>query len=301
MSLILAVGGADGSAELVGAKSEINRIATHFSKPTILTGAKANETEVNQFVESGKIKEFTNIHFASHGVGVQSDPLLSRLVLAPSPQPDKLNPVDNAITARQVMRTWRLDADLVFLSACNTARGRPIYSEGNIGFSQAYLVAGARNVVLTRWEIDDRSTQLVVEKFYQSLADNKDSIRPISKAMCKAQRWLQTSDSFLASDRALAVRASPVRRSPVGSGKNKSRKTLSPPTDILTIGRASLTSVQTRMDLEPRAVNLATCCPPLERFSYVGHGYQYTCRGWRLVRSSVGFCVPTLRPPSSRL
>ena len=59
----------------------------------------------------------------------------------------------------------QLDADLAVLSACETGSGRISPGEGVIGMSWAFLVAGARSVVVSQWRVNYESTSLLIKNF----------------------------------------------------------------------------------------------------------------------------------------
>ena len=61
----------------------------------------------------------------------------------------------------------RLDAELVVLSACQTALGREVRGEGLIGVTRGFMYAGAPRVVASLWEVDDLSTAELMRKFYR--------------------------------------------------------------------------------------------------------------------------------------
>lgn len=67
------------------------------------------------------------------------------------------------------IRRLRLHADLVTLSACETALGRRVRGEGIIGLPHAFLAAGARGAVVTLWRIADRSAADFMQEFYQEV------------------------------------------------------------------------------------------------------------------------------------
>jgi CHAT domain-containing protein len=81
----------------------------------------------------------------------------------------------------------KLDADLVTLSACETGLGRLERGEGVLGLSRAFLAAGARSVVVSLWKVNDRSTALLMEHFYQPLLAQR---RPRERALAEAKRAL---------------------------------------------------------------------------------------------------------------
>src|SRR5207247_1857629 len=74
---------------------------------------------------------------------------------------------------------WRggIDADLVVLSACETGLGKDAGGDGLLGFAQAFLSAGARSVVLSRWQVDDVATALLMVRFYQNLLGKREGLK----------------------------------------------------------------------------------------------------------------------------
>jgi CHAT domain-containing protein len=78
-----------------------------------------------------------------------------------------------------------LDADLVVLSACDTAVGPIQGEEGVETLSRAFLLAGARTVISTLWSIDDDSTLFLMKSFYSELARKKSVPYALSVAKKK--------------------------------------------------------------------------------------------------------------------
>lgn len=80
----------------------------------------------------------------------------------------------------------RLDADLVTLSACQTALGKEMGGEGLVGLARAFQFAGARSVLASLWSVSDRSTTELMKRFYSRLeaGESKDA------ALREAQRAL---------------------------------------------------------------------------------------------------------------
>ena len=107
------------------------------------------------------------LHFATHGVLDNRQPLFSYLLLAdPQEQPDE----DGVLEAREIMQL-RLDADLVVLSACETARGKVGAGEGVVGMTWAFLMAGCRTVVVSQWKVDSTRTAELMVQFFQFLKE----------------------------------------------------------------------------------------------------------------------------------
>jgi CHAT domain-containing protein len=77
-----------------------------------------------------------------------------------------------------------LDADLVVLSACRSARGKVVAGEGIQGLTTSLLQAGARAVVATSWQVGDRAAVPLVDAFYRHLAAGL----PAAEALRTAKR-----------------------------------------------------------------------------------------------------------------
>jgi CHAT domain-containing protein len=101
---------------------------------------------------------------------------------------------DGRLTAEQILHGWRLDAELVTLSACETGLGKFSEGEGHLGFSQALFVSGARSLLLSQWQVDDASTALLMTRFYENLLARRPELKkPVSKAeaLAEAKAWLR--------------------------------------------------------------------------------------------------------------
>src|SRR5207302_9971410 len=87
----------------------------------------------------------------------------------------------------------RLDADLVVLSACQTALGKQIKGEGLIGLTRAFMYAGAPRVVASLWEVSDRATAELMKRFYHGILQER--LRPAAALhaaqveMARDPRW----------------------------------------------------------------------------------------------------------------
>ena len=64
---------------------------------------------------------------------------------------------DGLLTVREILQEWRLDADLVTLSGCQTALGREIPGEGHMGLAYGFLLAGARSLLVSLWQVEDQN------------------------------------------------------------------------------------------------------------------------------------------------
>jgi CHAT domain-containing protein/Tfp pilus assembly protein PilF len=103
--------------------------------------------------------DYGAIHFAAHAVPNRDSPLDSAVVLSPGKDSSKLY-------AREV-QDIRLSADLVTVSACQSAGARTYPGEGLVGFAWAFLRAGAHNVVASLWDVNDQSTAEFMQQLYE--------------------------------------------------------------------------------------------------------------------------------------
>ncbi len=104
--------------------------------------------------------------------------------------------------AKEVVREWDLEAEIVALSACETGLGKEVLGEGYIGFSNAVLQAGARSVLVSLWRVEDKATALLMERFYENLFGTQEGKRqarrthlPKEEALQEAKQWLRSYTS----------------------------------------------------------------------------------------------------------
>jgi CHAT domain-containing protein len=115
------------------------------------------------------------LHFATHALVDERSPLDSALVLA-APREPTGSADDGLLQAWEVFERMRTDAELVVLSACQTALGRELGGEGLVGLTRAFQYAGARSIVASLWNVADASTADLMGRFYAQLkaGDAKD-------------------------------------------------------------------------------------------------------------------------------
>lgn len=113
----------------------------------------------------------TILHLATHGILNNASPMYSRVVLA---QNDGAASEDGMLEARELIK-MDLKADLVVLSACETARGRVGAGEGVIGFTWALFVAGSPTTLVSQWKVDSVSTTQLMLEFHRKLKNEFDA------------------------------------------------------------------------------------------------------------------------------
>jgi CHAT domain-containing protein len=145
------------------AREEISDVAQHFEPAhrLVLTGAEANPAAYQRSQPAG----FAYIHFVSHGVGSEVDPLDSAVILSTDPGAA----ASYKLYAREILND-PLHADLVTISSCYGAGGRSYSGEGLVGLTWAFLHAGSHHVIGALWEVSDASTPRLMSDLYDGLA-----------------------------------------------------------------------------------------------------------------------------------
>jgi CHAT domain-containing protein len=144
-------------------------------------------------VMAGELVPHRIIHFATHGLYDSEHPELSGLMLSQWNRSGQ--PVEGFLATHDIA-TLQLSADLVVLSACRTALGRELPGEGLSGLAQAFLIAGARQVMVSLWQVEDRTTAELMEHFYRALLERGELPEA---ALVRAQRLLRSGASSRAS------------------------------------------------------------------------------------------------------
>jgi CHAT domain-containing protein len=193
--------------QLPGTRLEVESIGRLIGadRTSSLLGSGANETALEELALSGKLKQFRVIHLATHGNIDLDVPQRTSLILSRDNLPDRsenearaikgLSLREGHLRVQTIRQSWKLDADLVVLSACQTALGKEGRGEGLLGFPQTLLSCGARTVVLSRWQVSDDSTALLMVRFYENLLGKREGLKqPLGRAasLQEAKEWLRT-------------------------------------------------------------------------------------------------------------
>ncbi len=174
----------DGGPRLQAAVDEIGAIGDLFeaqdssARIKLLTGNDGSAAALRGIWSSGA----DVVHFATHALADLRQPLASLLVL---PATDSQG-IATYLTAGQVQE-WRGDAELVFLSACDSAVGPPRFASGMPGLQMAFLRAGAKGVIATLWPIEDVLARQFSADFYARYTRGESA----QQALNETQRdWL---------------------------------------------------------------------------------------------------------------
>ena len=143
--------------------------------PTLLQGAQASE----QFAKH-KLGGAAFVHFATHGLVSEVRPSDSSIVLAAG------GGEDGYLRAAEIYGL-ELTADLVVLSGCGTARGR-LTGDGVFGLPRAFMYAGTPSIVASLWDISDRATVFLMDRFYAELLRTGDKAGALRVAQLETRQ-----------------------------------------------------------------------------------------------------------------
>src|SRR5262249_42644834 len=169
----------DGFSRLIFSNEEAEFITGLAPKGSTLkaTGFEASR----QLAASGELGKYRIVHFATHGLINSEHPELSGLVLSLVDENGK--PQDGFLRMSEIFNL-EMPADLVVLSACQTALGKEVKGEGLVGLTRGFMHAGAQRVVASLWQVDDLATAELMKRFYSGML--KENLRPAA-ALREAQ------------------------------------------------------------------------------------------------------------------
>lgn len=145
------------------------------------------------------------LHIASHGffsanvlaVKETEDDFLfhSGLVLSANDNDSQVPENDGVLTAYEVMNLNLNKADLIVLSSCETGLGKIETSEGVYGLQRSFLQAGANNLILSLWKVEDNATRDLIIEFYKNLTDGQSFHNALKQAQLTQME--KAKDPFL--------------------------------------------------------------------------------------------------------
>ncbi len=155
-------------------------------KLLVKTGAAASRKAVFE----ANLKDYRIIHFATHTLTDDRQPELSATVL--SRFDENGNSVNGFLRTNDILRI-DLNAGLVVLSSCRSGIGKQIKGEGMLSLANSFLAAGARRLLVSLWDVDDKVTAELMSRFYRKhLTEKKDISEALHEAkleIMRDKRW----------------------------------------------------------------------------------------------------------------
>ena len=175
--------------QLPGAEQEALEIADQLGT-TALIGPDATKTAILE-----RLSDASLIHWATHGLleTVLSSAIPGAIAVAqsgdgftnPIPLPGSNRQVllsDNGLITTRELLTFRLQAELVVLSACNTGGGE-LTGDGVTGLSRAFIAAGVPSLIVSLWSVPDAPTGELMAVFYEEWLRHGDKAQALRQAM----------------------------------------------------------------------------------------------------------------------
>jgi hypothetical protein len=202
---ILALAGrfTEQGERLEGAQKEVRYLARRFAGVTTRLLGPAGDLEHSgsdsvksppaggisrdSVLSASAFSGFDILHFAAHSTADNQSPWRSAIHLGRTVEP---------VLRASEIAGWKLPADLVVLSSCQSAGGRILSGEGVQGLTSAFLSAGVPAVVATLWPVDDLVTVELMTAFYEELHRGQSVSASIHEARCVLRRNPHTNHPF---------------------------------------------------------------------------------------------------------
>lgn len=179
-ALVLGVGSFTSLPALARTEAEARAVAETLGNSADLRLDSRGEASVEAIAPT--LSQYSVIHIASHAI-FDRRPMYSRVVLK------NKSGEEAPITGFDLLRgSIRLKGALVTLSACDSGTVEVDRGEDALGLSTGFFIAGARVLVASLWPVEERSTELLMVKFYQGLQEGSD----VASALYDAEHWLRS-------------------------------------------------------------------------------------------------------------
>jgi CHAT domain-containing protein/Tfp pilus assembly protein PilF len=151
---------------LPGAEIEAKEVSGVFPESKLFVGEKATKSQIK-----AESRGYTMLHFATHGILNQRDPLSSSLVLAHGEN----------LAVHEIFGL-DLKANLVTLSACETQLGTRTSGDELIGLTRAFIYAGTPSIITSLWRVEDAPTGELMKQFYKNVSQGMMKAEAMRKA-----------------------------------------------------------------------------------------------------------------------
>jgi CHAT domain-containing protein/uncharacterized protein HemY len=152
---------------------------------------KALDFNANRSIATGgELSKYRYVHFATHGYLDTSRANLSAIVLSLFDEHGK--PQDGFLRAHDIYNL-KLPAELVVLSACETGLGKDVTGEGLEGLTRGFMYAGARRVIVSLWNVNDKATATLMQRLYTGMLRSGKTpaaaLRAAQIEMLRTRQW----------------------------------------------------------------------------------------------------------------
>jgi CHAT domain-containing protein/tetratricopeptide (TPR) repeat protein len=177
----------DGFSRLPFSREEAAAIASLAGPRNVFS---ALDFDANRATVLGGLRGYRLVHVATHGIVDSRRPALSGLIMS---RFDERGASRNGYVRLHDIYNARFDADLVVLSACQTALGKEIAGEGLVSLTRAFMYAGAPRVIASLWQVNDHATAELMRHLYRGILQQKLSpaaaLRAAQRELARDPRW----------------------------------------------------------------------------------------------------------------
>jgi CHAT domain-containing protein len=157
---------------------EVQGIAGLFASSSSKAETRTGVDATKQALLRTDLARYRFIHFATHGIlPVEAGIREPALVLSY----DGKGKDDMLLTLSEILG-FKLRAEMVVLSACNTGSGKVMRAEGVASLGSAFLAAGASSVTVSLWHVDDNRTARLMQEYYKNLVQGKTKSAALAAA-----------------------------------------------------------------------------------------------------------------------
>jgi CHAT domain-containing protein len=152
---------------------------------------KALDFKANRSIATGdELSKYRYVHFATHGYLDTTRAGLSAIVL--SMVDEQGRPQDGFLRAHDIYNL-KLPAELIVLSACETGLGKDVRGEGIEGMTRGFMYAGARRIIFSLWNVNDKATAALMQRLYvEMLKSGKTpaaALRAAQIQLLRTRQW----------------------------------------------------------------------------------------------------------------
>jgi CHAT domain-containing protein len=161
----------DSLGVLKGARKEVSELQKKLKSAVYM------DNDATEQVFKDIAGNYNILHLAMHTIVNNENPMYSKLVFTPNA--DKKE--DGMLNTYEVAFI-NIPAEMVVLSACNTANGKVNNGEGIVGLSRGFLKAGSKSLLATLWSVSDNTSYRLIDKFYKNILQKKTKSAALSDA-----------------------------------------------------------------------------------------------------------------------
>lgn len=167
---------------------------------------KDQEVTEQAFKKLLQQNRYRYVHLATHGIIDENKPGRSGLALSTGGEITATSKEDGMLRSSEIFGL-DITSDMVVLSACNTGLGKVVDGEGMLGLQRSFFYAGTSTVVVSLWNVYDRSTATFMNEYYKALLSGESEEDWIDASL----RWIGWDESLPFGQKATAMRQAKLK------------------------------------------------------------------------------------------